>query len=56
MSRSLPKLERLREWLITNPRMSSSLKMNFIQDYYHSDLSDEELFHYYNNVIISILY
>ena len=55
MNRSLPCLERLREWLIKSPFINTSLKHRFIKDYYHSSLSDIDLFDQYHKIIVNTL-
>ena len=56
MSRSSFELEHLREVLITSTVVPTTLKLKFIRDYYDSNLSDNELYYRYHNVVRSILY
>lgn len=53
--RSLPQLERLRVWMLSSPYIKSSIKRLFLKDYYHSDLSDIDLFDRYHTMIVNAL-
>ena len=53
--RKLPQLERLRVWLLNSPHIKSSIKQLFVKDYYHSSLSDIDLFNRYHMMIVNHL-